>query len=103
MIEQQPTYQKFYELMTFEQQMNCSTEACQLYEFVFNRLRQRDAVEITIKDTEAAQRSKCQPEKLQVVQSEIHRAGLLVIEAVNNRHHQAHEVRTKYVLVEQNA
>jgi hypothetical protein len=88
-------------LLSLQQQHSLSQEALRLYEFVFNRAKRKDATEISTTNVEAISRARCHPAKLQSVQSEIHRSGLLLVEELHNPRHQPHEIRTKYTLVEQ--
>ena len=61
-------------------------------------MRMRDATEVSVLDADAVALSRCTPELLLTVQSELHRAGLLDIEPVVNPKHREGEHRTRYVL-----
>jgi hypothetical protein len=95
-----PPHQTFIELLSFEQQMALSNEACQLYEFIWNVMQQKEATEVSLADIATARRSRFHPGLLQAAQSQLHRAGLLHIEGVMHPKHQAHEVRTRYILTD---
>jgi hypothetical protein len=103
MTEAEKQREEFLAVSAFHQQMDLSKEAWRLFEYISRKAREKDAVEVSVTNTEVISRTRCHPDNLQAIQSEVHRAGLLIVEPAFNPKHQPHEVRTKYVLVEQNA
>ena len=100
MPESKLKYQSYTHRLSTEQQETLSQSARHLYEFLLNRLKQRDATEISVTDREAARYARCEPEQLAPVQSEIHRAGLFNVESDIRPKMQPYEFRTRYILPE---
>jgi hypothetical protein len=105
MTESEKQHEEFLAISSFHQQMDLSQPAWRLFEFISRKMKEKDASEVSVTNTEVISRTRCHPEQLASLQSELHRNGLVVVEAVYNRHHQPHEVRTRYILAnqEQNA
>ena len=89
-------FRPFRQLLTSEQIKSLSVPACYLYAVAWNRMNKREATEITMMDTDAAKMAGCAVEKLESLQSELNRTGLLHIEQVYNPRFVPGEERTRY-------
>jgi hypothetical protein len=105
MTEAEKQREEFLAVSSFHSQMTLSAEAWRLFEFISRKAKEKDATELSVANLEVVNRTRCHPEKLQAIQSELHRSGLVVVEEVHNHRHLPHERRTRYILAnqEQNA
>ena len=97
-MSKESKYVPCHQLLTTAQIQSLSPASCFLYSSIWNRMRMRDAIEVSILDADAVSLSRSTPELLLKVQSELHRAGLLDIEPVVNPKLREGEQRTRYVL-----